>query len=207
MSELYDIKKINKHLTKQDKILGKCLKSLPEFNLVPSDRYFEILISSIISQQISLKAAESIKKRVLEALSQNLHPNSVLACPDEQLRACGLSWAKVGYLKNIASHFIENPEIYTHLENLTDVEATKALCEIKGIGEWTAQMFLMFTLVRLNVLPTGDVGLQNGVQKIYNLSAKPTKKELIAIGEKWQPYRSVAVWYIWRILDSSEFTF
>lgn len=207
MDKTYDIKAIHKVLLKQDKTLGKWIKKLPEFNLQPSSRYFEILISSIISQQISLKAAESIKKRVFDILQQNITPKNVLACKDEDLRNCGLSWAKVNYVKNIAIHFEQNPEIYTKIDSLSDEAAIKALCEIKGVGEWTAQMFLMFTLVRLNVLPTGDIGFQNGVKQLYNLPNKPNKKELIAIGENWQPYRSIAVWYIWRLLDNSEFSF
>ncbi len=204
----YNIKAIHAHLCKNDNVLKRIIEnSKQHFNLTPSDKYFEILLTSVISQQLSLKAADTIRKRVYALMNDKISPKKLLQIEDQTLRDCGLSWAKVSYVKDVAYHFEYEKHKFDTMESLSDEEAIQLLCSIKGIGEWSAQMFLMFTLTRLNVLPTADVGFQNGVKKFYNLNEKPTKKQLLEISEKWKPYRSVAVWYLWQAKDDIEFVF
>jgi DNA-3-methyladenine glycosylase II len=120
----------------------------------------------------------------------------------EKLRAVGLSYSKSNYIKNVAAKVLENEDYFLGLQSSSDDEVLKELTTIKGVGVWTAQMFLMFTLGRLDVLPLGDVGIQNAVQKFYQLDAKPDPAQLQKIAAKWAPYRTIGCWYLWQALDA-----
>ncbi len=164
---------------------------------------FYTLARSIVGQQISVKAADAVWNR-FELSVQTVNTASVLAETEENLRECGLSRQKITYLRNIAAHFEENNVKKGFFEGFSDESAIDFLTEIKGVGRWTAEMFLMFHLVRPDVLPVDDIGLQKGVEKHYAINAtdaRSRKSELIEIAEKWRPWRTVATWYLWRSLD------
>jgi DNA-3-methyladenine glycosylase II len=197
-----------RHLTKKDKKLGKIIALYEGETLQSRGHAFHTLARSIVGQQISVKAADSVWKRFESACVkpssvnvEGLHPLHVLTMTDEDLRACGLSGSKVTYMKALAGHFHTqdiHAEGYWHAKS--DAEIIKELTAIKGIGVWTAEMFLIFHLMRPDVFPLGDIGLLNAVERHYGISAKD-KKAIAAYGERWRPYRSVATWYLWRSLD------
>lgn len=196
--------KAKRHLIKNDPTLATIIRRYKGEMLESRGHAFQTLVRSIIGQQISVKAAESVWKRFEAAVNPSLGelaPQAILALPDETLRACGLSGSKVVYVKALATHFLEAD---IHAEDYwlpkTDAEIIKELSLIRGIGVWTAEMFLIFHLMRPDVLPLGDIGLLNAVAKLYDIPAKD-KKAIAAHAERWRPYRSVATWYLWRSLD------
>jgi len=161
------------------------------------------LVDAIISQQLSVKAAATIAGRV-EALGGGARPTpeALLALPDETLRACGLSRAKTVYVKDLAAKWLDNTLEPSRLPALSDDEVIEHLVRVKGIGRWTAEMFLIFTLRRPDVLPVDDLGLRVAVQRAYGLADRPGRAELERIGEPWRPYRSAATLYLWRSLKA-----
>jgi len=190
---------------KKDKLLKKVIEQVGV--LKPSKTNTDIhaaLIRAIVSQQLSVKAADTIHSRFL-ALFKNNYPeaNSILNLDNEKLRAVGLSYQKCGYIKNIAQFSLTHGLDYNFLQKKSDDELIEHLVKIKGVGRWTVEILLMFSLNRNDVFPVDDLGIQNGIKKLYNL--KSEKKELIAdikkIAEKWQPYRTLACSYIWRYKD------
>jgi DNA-3-methyladenine glycosylase II len=162
------------------------------------------LVRSITGQQLSVKAAASIWRRLLERFGgQTPTPEQILADDPEELRAaCGFSRAKVAYLRSLAEHVLAGEIELDRLDDLPDGEVIRELTAVKGIGEWTAHMFLMFTLHRPDVLPTGDLGVRNAAMRAYGLQAPPSPAELAAIGEPWRPHRTRACLYLWRSLDN-----
>ena len=132
-----------------------------------------------------------------------MEPARTTALTDEQVKTIGLSRQKAGYIRDLAQHFVDNPSIYNHLESLDDEAVITELTAVKGIGVWTAQMFLISTLGRLDVFAPDDVGLQRGMMRLYGWSELPPKKELETIAEKWQPYRTVASLHLWHSLDNN----
>jgi 3-methyladenine DNA glycosylase/8-oxoguanine DNA glycosylase len=161
------------------------------------------LVRAIVYQQLSGKAAATIHQR-LRALFGDRDPTAseLLATPEETLRGVGLSRQKLGYLRDLAQR-VENGALpVDNLHELDDDALTNALVEVKGIGRWTAQMFLMFRLGRPDVLPDLDLGIQKGLQRAYRLRKRPTPRRVLEIGAKWAPYRTVAAWYLWRLLDA-----
>ncbi len=190
-----------KHVSIEDPVLSKIIKEVGPCTISANKDYFGALVSSIVSQQISVKAADTIYGRFLELIGHQLIPEKVNHFEIDELRKAGLSKQKASYILDLSSKFIHNPGIYNHLENLEDELAIKHLTQVKGIGEWTAQMFLMFSLERLDILPHLDVGFKNAVLNYYQLSQKPSKKTMEKISEPWKPYRSIGVWYLWAITD------
>lgn len=193
-------------LTKNDPILAPIIAAAGLPNIIPNKNYYQELVESIISQQLSVKAAATILKRFLE-----LFPGVSFPAPDqilekdvEQLRAVGLSRQKASYIQDLALKVIEGEVRFNHLDTLSNDEVIAELTQIKGVGVWTVHMFLLFCMGRLDVLPTGDLGIKNGIHKLYNLKDKPTPEEIEKIAEKnnWHPYESVASWYIWHSLDN-----
>jgi len=180
--------------------MKKLIQAYPEMTLQTRGDAFFTLARSIVGQQISVKAAESIWNRTA-ALVDPFTPEQLLATDPEALRPCGLSARKVEYLRSLADHFHTGPLSTHDWENHDDETLIRELTEIRGIGRWTAEMFLMFHLMRPDVLPLDDIGLQRGVEKLYNNGEKMSRKEIAALAEKWRPYRSVATWYLWRSLD------
>lgn len=159
---------------------------------------FHHLASAIIAQQLSVKAADTIQRRVMQATSNPLVPRSYRAVDDETLRAAGLSKSKAIYIRNLAEA-IENGLSKRSLQSMDDAEVLKQLTAVKGIGTWTAEMYLIFGLNRLDVLSLGDAGLQRAARNLYN-HGLPRDGLLHEVGEPWKPYRSVASWYLWKSL-------
>jgi DNA-3-methyladenine glycosylase II len=159
---------------------------------------FESLVSAIISQQLSVKAAATIHKRLVEMLDMDVTPINVLQHSLEDFRSVGVSKQKGSYLLDLAKHFNDSPKVYNALETLSDEEVIAQLTAIKGIGVWTAQMFLMFNLLREDVFPVDDLGIRNGMIKLYDLPKDTSKKELKALAERWTPHRTVACRYVWK---------
>lgn len=202
MNELTEIKK---HLNKC-KVLKSIIKTVPDFELKKSENLYESLISAIVSQQLSVKAANTILGRFL-ALYKNKYPKPdvLLATDNEVLRSAGLSYQKAGYLKNIAQFSIDKTLNYKKLQSKTDEDLIEYLTEIKGVGRWTVEMILMFSLKRTDILPEDDLGIQQGMIKAFELTPE-NKKDLRALMQKhsakWSPYRSYASMYLWRWKDA-----
>lgn len=161
---------------------------------------FDALVSAVISQQLSTKAAATIRGRVL-ALVPRLTPEALLAIPVPDLRTAGLSGQKAAYLRDLAERVIDGRLDLAHLETLTDDEVIEAIVAVKGFGRWTAQMFLMFSLHRPDVLPTGDLGIVKGFQNVLGMKSRPSIRTMERAAKVWQPYRSIACWYLWRTLE------
>ncbi|MDN5835385.1 MAG: DNA-3-methyladenine glycosylase 2 family protein [bacterium] len=188
------------YLVQADPLLGAVITTNGHLPARQKRANYEALVRSIISQQISVKAAAKIFARYLEAT--NLQPERALELHDEALAEVGLSGQKRRYLHDLALHFVENPAVFDHLENLNDDEVVTELTRVKGIGVWTAQMFLMMTLQRPDVFAPGDRGLQLAVMNIYGLVATPSEKDLLEIAEKWRPHRSTASLHLWHSLNN-----
>ena len=179
------------HLSAKDKKLAKVIESYQGEMMVTRGDVFFSLARAIVGQQISVKAAEAIWKRF--AALTKVKPKNTLKASDEELRAIGLSGQKVKYIKSISEFCLaHNGEWHED-----DEEVIKELVKIKGVGRWTAEMFLIFYLARPNILPLGDLGLLKAFEKLY----KKERKEIEKHAKKWHPYRSVATWYLWRSLD------
>jgi len=164
---------------------------------------FTALVHAIISQQLSTRAAATIASR-LDALCDGVPtPARVAAAPDARLRGVGLSGQKVGYLRDLCRHIDEGSLPLEALDHLPDEDVITALTRVKGIGRWTAEMFLMFRLHRPDVLPVDDLGIVKAVQRAYRLRTLPSPKRLTRLGESWRPYRSVACWYLWASLGNA----
>jgi DNA-3-methyladenine glycosylase II len=196
------------HLTANDPILAPIIKraGLCTIRPVKSEDYYWELVDAIISQQLSVKAARSIEERFKTLYPGALpSPNQILVTSDENLRQAGLSGMKVKYVKSLAEH-IRNGELELEkLNKLSNLEVSRELTTVKGIGEWTTHMFLIFAMARLDVLAVGDLGIKTGIQKLYNLPSLPTPEEITKLAKQnnWHPYESVACWYIWHAKDNN----
>ena len=163
---------------------------------------FVTLCMSIASQQLSIKAAATIFRRFEDLFPKRRPtPEVVMQLTDEQLRACGFSRAKAMFVKDLAAHVLDGRLDLKRLKKHSDDEVMQQLVAVKGIGRWTAEIFLMFRLGRVDVLPADDLGLMNAAQRIYGLRKRPDAKKLRQMGEAWRPYRSVAAWYLWQSLS------
>jgi DNA-3-methyladenine glycosylase II len=189
-----------KFLSKRDKKLKAIIDSYEGEVMEMRGKPFETLARSIIGQQISVKAAQSVWNR-FEAGIARMTPEVVANTPAETLRSFGFSGSKVIYIHALAMHFIDNKTTVKLWPDMSDADIIKDLTSIKGIGVWTAEMFLIFGLGRPDVFPLLDLGLLKGIYRHYNNSEKMTRDEVIAIGESWRPYRSLGTWYMWRVLD------
>ncbi len=187
-------------LLSKDKYIGPLIKKWGSCSIVHADAikpiksslYFEDLVNAICSQQLSGKAAETIFRRVKKLLVK-ITPKDILSKADQELRSCGLSWQKVSYIKDLAEHVVSDKLKVESLNTLSDEEVIKELVAVKGIGRWTAEMFLMFSLSRPDILPKDDLGI--------NKALKNLKIKLID-AKKWKPYRTIASWYLWRSLEN-----
>jgi DNA-3-methyladenine glycosylase II len=194
-----DYRKARLHLGRRDPVLKKLIASVGPCTLQPNPVSFEILARSIISQMISTKAALAIGARLVATLGDGgLTPAAILAAKEEAIRAAGLSRAKVAALRDLAERAHNGALPLDRLSEMSDDEVTALLVAVRGIGVWTAQMFLIFSLGRLDVLPVDDFGLRAGVRDAYGLADLPGRAALRELGEAWKPYRSVATWYLWR---------
>jgi len=191
------------HLRRVDPVMAGVIDAIGpcRFSTAPHLTHFEAVARSIIYQQLSTKAASTIHGR-FAALFTHARPSAeeLARLKDEPLRAAGVSRQKVGYLRDLAAR-VEGGLPIESLAELPDDEVIGHLTSIKGVGRWTAQMFLMFRLGRPDVLPELDLGIRKGIQRAYRLRKLPDAKRVHTIGAKWAPYRTIACWYLWRLLD------
>ena len=193
-------KQATTELSTRDAILGRLISTLGPAKLRSRGEPFVTLARSIVGQQISIKAADSIWTRFSDNV-ESIVPTVIMELEEQTLRSCGLSGRKVTYLKELARHFILgsiNPKLFRELD---DEVIISELTKVKGIGRWTAEMFLIFHLLRPNVLPLGDVGLQRALALHYGNGKIPSLRKIKRITTSWIPWRSVATWYLWRSLD------
>ena len=193
-----------RHLAKRDRVMKKLIPSLGEGRLESRGDAFTTLARSIVGQQISVKAAQAVWDRFVALTAgpvQRLAPQSVLALEAAQIRTAGLSARKVEYLCDLADHFESGAVSPPRWDAMDDEAIIEELVAIRGIGRWTAEMFLIFHLQRPNVLPLDDVGLIKGISVNYFSGEPVSRAEAREVGDAWAPYRSVATWYIWRSLD------
>lgn len=187
-------------LVELDPMLGALIKKQTLEPLELRGDYFASLARSIIGQQVSVAAARAIAGRFSDKTSMD--PKKTIHLTDEDCKHIGLSKQKASYIRDLAGHFATDPNKYNHLEMLNDDDVITELTIVKGIGVWTAQMFLLFTLGREDVFAPDDVGLQRAMLLLYEWETLPPKKELVLLAEKWQPYRSVASRHLWHSLDN-----
>ena len=195
------------HLKRADPVLAGLIARVGPFRMQQrrTGTHYDALVRSIVYQQLSGKAAGTIHRRFCE-LYPNKRPRAehVLSTDDARLRSAGLSRQKIGYLRDLSARVAEGSLPLAHLGRLSDDAIIEHLVKVKGIGRWTVQMFLMFRLGRPDVLPELDLGVQNAIRRAYGLATRPTPKEVLAIGEKWRPYASMASWYLWRSLENGD---
>lgn len=195
------------HLAAIDPVLAPIINNAGPPDIKPHKNYYQELVDSIISQQLSVKAARSIERRFCELFGSTDFPppEKILEKSVEELRTVGLSGAKAAYVRDLAQHVVDGRLKFGHLDRLSNEEVIAELTAVKGIGEWTAHMFLMFCMGRLDILPVGDLGIRNGIQKLYGLDHIPGPAEIheIATANSWSPYESVASWYVWHSLDNA----
>ena len=185
-------------LAKRDPVMAKIMRQHPKVFMMRRGEAFMTLARAICGQQISVKAAQSVWNRVVLCLEERITPEAVIAKDRKKLRACGLSDRKTEYIADLAQHFADG-KIHEHRWPEMDDEAIIAeLTDVRGIGRWTAEMFLMFNLLRPDVFPLDDLGLQKALRLSYR---RKSLKSMKALGETWRPWRSVATWYLWRSLD------
>ena len=189
-----------KYLSNKDKVLKNLIESYPNQHLVLNSNHFHSLINSIIGQQISVSAADSVKKKFFK-LNKNITPITVLKFKNSQLKLCGLSRQKILYIRNIANFFKNNKKFIKNIYKFSEDEITQKLIEIKGVGQWTIHMFLIFSYGSSNIFPEGDLGLLKAICKNYKKKLPFNKKELSYLKNKLSPYCSQATWYLWRSLD------
>lgn len=193
------------YLSQMDPVLKKVIALAPLPVIAPHTKYYQKLVESIISQQLSVKAADTISKRFVGLFSSDFpSPEEILEKDVELFRSVGLSRQKASYIRDLAEKVIDGTVKFDHLDTLSNQEVIDELIQIKGVGVWTVHMFLMFCMGRLDVLPTGDLGIRNGIQKLYNLIERPTDVEIEAIARQnnWHPYETLASSYIWHSLDN-----
>ena len=192
--------KAKKVLISKDKKLGKIISNYPKDFLFSKSDPFYTLARSIVGQQISVKAAQAVWDKI-EDKAKSIEPNCISKMHFMSLKSCGLSRQKINYLKSLSSAFIQNKISPEKWKKYSDEDIINELVLIKGIGRWTAEMYLIFNLCRPDIFPVDDIGLLRAICKCYNLNY-PIKKEIvIKMSENWKPYRSVATWYFWRSLD------
>lgn len=190
------------HLTASDPVLGRLIARVGEFTLKLDRNRFGILVRSILSQQISTKAARAIRLKLeAQTAGDGLTPAAIAGLTDSQLRGAGLSGQKVTYLRDLSGRVLDGRLRLEVLHRQSDAEVIAELVQVRGIGHWTAQMFLMFSLGRLDVFPHDDLGLRAAIKELYRLPDLPRKAESLAIAEPWRPYATIASWYVWRLSD------
>ena len=184
-------------LSRKDSTIEEIISQYSGEKMALRGKPFETLCRSIVGQQISVKAADSVWTKVEDLCNGNINKEKIINLSSEEMRSAGLSKQKITYLKNIATSDV----LTTNWGELSDAEAIDRLCKIKGVGVWTAEMFLIFNLGRPDVLPLADIGLIRGIEKHYYNSERIDKKELEKFRAKWSPWCTVATWYLWRSLD------
>ena len=188
------------YLSNKDKVLKKLIQTYRNEYLNLNSNYFHSLINSIIGQQISVSAADSMKTKFFK-LKRNITPQTVSKLRTTDLRKCGLSRQKILYIRNISKFFLQNKKFIKNINKSSEEEIYKNLIEIKGVGNWTIHMFLMFSYGSSNIFPTGDLGFLKAISKLYKVQLPISERKLKLLYKKWSPYSSQATWYLWRSLD------
>jgi len=199
-----EFERARRALMRRDPILAPVIRKYKHRSLVEGQALdpFPALVRTITAQQISTKAAATIHGRLVALMPRGVTPKALLKLTDEQMRAAGLSRQKMAYLRDLASK-VESAELPVHsLHELTDEEVIDAIVKVKGLGRWSAEMFLMFRLRRPDVLPVDDLGIVTAIQRLYGLRTRPKPDRIRKIGEAWRPYRTVACWFLWRSLEN-----
>lgn len=194
-----------KHLAKADPTLKPIIERAGVCTIQPHTDYYKSLADSIIGQQLSVKAAASIRGRFYDMFGGELPtPEAILDKSVDELRGIGFSRSKANYVRDLAQHIIDGKLSFDDIDNKSNEAIIKMLTDVKGIGEWTAHMFLMFCMGRTDILPVGDLGIRTGIKNLYGLDALPTPAQITNIAQEnsWHPYESVASWYIWYSLDN-----
>jgi DNA-3-methyladenine glycosylase II len=195
------------HLRRADPVLAGVIARVGPYRLEVrrTGTHYDALVRSIVFQQLSGKAASTIHRRFLELYpGRRARAELVLASSEERLRGAGLSRQKIGYLRDLSARVADGSLPLAHLGRLSDDAIIEHLVQVKGIGRWTVQMFLMFRLGRPDVLPELDLGVQNAIQRAYGLDRRPSPKDVLRIGAPWRPWASVASWYLWRSLENGD---
>jgi DNA-3-methyladenine glycosylase II len=191
------------YLSDVDPIMAKAIERVGPCTLIPNPQFFETLVDAIISQQISVKAADAIMGRLRAALhaeaNSTISPEALLSLEEDTLRSVGLSPQKMRYIRDLTERVANGQLDLERLSELDDEAAISELVKVKGIGRWTAEMMLIFSLGRPDVLPVDDLGFLEGVREAYSLEVRPTPKEMRIRGEQWHPYRTFATWYMWGV--------
>ncbi len=183
--------------------MARIIAQVGPLGIVPRSERFQALARTIIFQQLAGAAASAIYNRFVALFPGTKFPSAeqVLATPDEHLRKAGLSGKKALYIKDLAGHIKDGTLNFHRFHRMTDDEIITDLTRVKGIGRWTAEIFLMFNLGRPDVMPADDLGVQSAVKRAYRMRERPTRKRLTKFGQRWSPYRTAAAWYLWRSLD------
>ena len=202
MSAPHPWREAEDHLAASDPVIRQLIGRYGPCRLEPNNDFFGILCNSIISQQLATKAAAAIHARFIAYYDNNLTPARVAESAFEDLRGLGLSNQKATYIQDLASKVLAGEVTPERFPAMPDEDIIKQLVTVKGIGVWTAQMFLIFALNRPDVLPTDDFGVRKAIMVLYQLNAMPGKAVMEPIAKPWQPWRSVASWYLWRSLDN-----
>jgi DNA-3-methyladenine glycosylase II len=192
------------YLSRRDPVLKRLIRTYPDAVLGGRGDAFQTLARSIVGQQISVKAAQSVWNRFQECAGR-VDPETIVALPDASIRACGFSSMKVSYVKDLASRFHSGEIKPRRWSRMDDEAIIEELVEVRGIGRWSVEMFLIFHLMRPDVLPVDDLGLRRAMERAYNKGEPLTRDEMRARGAKWSPYSSAATWYLWRSLDDVNF--
>jgi DNA-3-methyladenine glycosylase II len=199
-----DYSKARRVLLRRDPVLAALIRKHGECGLAKAQRteHFSALVRAITGQQLSTKAAATIFSRLVALMPDGVTPAALSSLTDEQMRAVGMSRQKISYFRDLCDKASSGVVPLDALDALSDEEVITALTAVKGIGRWSAEMFLMFRLHRPDVLPVDDLGIVNAVKNVYKLRKRPTAERIRKLGEAWRPYRSVASWYLWRSLDN-----
>ena len=202
LEKLPNRKSILQHFDEKDTVMADVIRQGGPFKLNRNKKYFQVLCKAIVGQQISTKAAESINNRFQSLfIGKRPTPGKVKVIEDNQLREVGLSGQKVKYMKDLSEKFLDGTVRPHRMAYQGNEEIIKQLTKVYGIGRWTAEMFLIFSLNRMDVLPVGDLGLRAGVKLLYNMKVMPSPDQVYALGKKWQPFATVGTWYTWRTID------
>ena len=199
-------KKAQKHLAAVDPKLAVLIEKYGDCSLEPHTDYYKELVDSIVSQQLSVKAARTIFGKFLNLFGDRMPtPKQILETDIETLRNVGFSYAKSNYVKDLAERIVDGRLDLAHIATLPNEEIISQLVAVKGIGEWSAHMFMIFSLGRTNILPTGDLGIRKSFMVLYGFNDLPKPQVMLQISlrNKWEPYQSIASWYLWRSLDNS----
>jgi len=198
-----NMKQAIQHLRRNDPVMAAIIDRVGKYGIEYRPAEFESLVRSIVYQQLSGRVASVIFGRLAAATGTPLTPESILKMRPARMRSLGLSRAKTDYIRDLARHTRDRKVVFDELVSLADGEVIERLTQVKGIGTWTAHMFLMFALRRPDVLPVGDLGIRSAIRKAYGMSELPAPREIEELAGRWRPWCSVASWYLWRSLDGN----